>query len=222
MGGRLIARREGAAGERESAPEPGRSAWESRVQPEGPGRARVRVLASGRPLSYREAVDLWAGEAGFRDWFSRLLGHAPFEAYCWETPPVVRSGLDRDFEFALVDVPALRRLRADPQPFADPFARCEPRDGVVAFPNLGGDALLVAPLPIGETSAYAHLASFLRSAPQSQCHALWQRVGVAIQEHAGDHPLWVSTAGLGVSWLHVRLDRRPKYYRFDAYRSPPP
>jgi hypothetical protein len=22
-----------------------------------------------------------------------------------------------------------------------------------------------------------------------------------------------------VSWLHVRLDSRPKYYRFDPYRS---
>ncbi|MGI9175867.1 MAG: DUF6940 family protein [Rhodothermales bacterium] len=24
--------------------------------------------------------------------------------------------------------------------------------------------------------------------------------------------MWLSTAGGGVSWLHVRLDSRPKYY----------
>lgn len=32
-------------------------------------------------------------------------------------------------------------------------------------------------------------------------------------------PFWLSTAGMGVSWLHVRLDERPKYYRFQEYRS---
>jgi len=31
-------------------------------------------------------------------------------------------------------------------------------------------------------------------------------------------PVWLSTAGGGVSWLHVRLDDRPKYYHHAAYR----
>ncbi len=29
----------------------------------------------------------------------------------------------------------------------------------------------------------------------------------------------VSTNGLGVAWLHVRLDTRPKYYTFQPYRT---
>ena len=33
--------------------------------------------------------------------------------------------------------------------------------------------------------------------------------------------LWLSTAGLGVYWLHLRLDTRPKYYSFQPYRKPP-
>lgn len=37
----------------------------------------------------------------------------------------------------------------------------------------------------------------------------------------GVRPVWLSTAGMGVSWLHVRLDARPKYYGFAAYREPP-
>jgi hypothetical protein len=31
-------------------------------------------------------------------------------------------------------------------------------------------------------------------------------------------PLWLSTAGQGVFWLHVRLDRYPKYYNHAPYR----
>ncbi len=35
----------------------------------------------------------------------------------------------------------------------------------------------------------------------------------------GDRPTWLSTAGHGVAWLHVRLDTRPKYYRYTPYVS---
>jgi hypothetical protein len=33
-------------------------------------------------------------------------------------------------------------------------------------------------------------------------------------------PLWVSTSGLAVPWLHLRLDARPKYYGFEPYKRP--
>src|SRR5262245_4662892 len=195
-----------------------RDMWESKIDTLRHGCVRLRTLLDGKPLSYRKAVELWTTEADFRDWFSHLLLDAPFEAYCWEPPPVAFSSLDRAFESVLVDVPALCHLRADRPSFAVQFARCKQESSVVSFSNLGGDALLVAPRPIGVASAYSHLASFLRHAPQTQRDALWQVVGAAIEQQLGDDPLWVSTAGLGVSWLHVRLDTRPKYYRFDAYR----
>lgn len=35
-----------------------------------------------------------------------------------------------------------------------------------------------------------------------------------------DAPLWVSTSGLGVPWLHVRLDDAPKYYTHRPFRDP--
>ena len=31
--------------------------------------------------------------------------------------------------------------------------------------------------------------------------------------------LWVSTSGLGVYWLHVRLDSYPKYYQHAPYKN---
>src|SRR5512145_2115741 len=111
--------------------------WESKIDTPRQGCLRVRTLVGGRALSYAEAIELWAGEASFRDWFSQLLLNAPFEAYCWETPPVARSTVDREFEFVLVDVPALDDLRADPQPFAEQFARSRAGSSIVAFSNLG-------------------------------------------------------------------------------------
>ena len=43
--------------------------------------------------------------------------------------------------------------------------------------------------------------------------------GQAIRENLGPIPRWLSTAGLGVPWLHLRLDTRPKYYQYGPYKN---
>jgi hypothetical protein len=77
--------------------------------------------------------------------------------------------------------------------------------------------VLVAPAPRGPAPAYGHLAAFTRRASAAQNHALWRTVGVVLERQIGAEPVWLSTAGGGVSWLHVRLDTRPKYYGFHPY-----
>lgn len=87
------------------------------------------------------------------------------------------------------------------------------------FPNLRGDALLVVPSPRTGNDAYGHLAAFLRHAPHQQLDEFWPVVSTAVKSRLGDHPLWLSTAGGGVAWLHVRLDSRPKYYGYSPYKT---
>lgn len=117
-----------------------------------------------------------------------------------------------------MDGPALIRMPPDPDPFAGNFEAAGPKADVAAFENLGGDAFLVAPTPRAAPDVYPHMAAFSRMAPLGQRHAFWQAVGRAMSEHLADRPLWLSTSGLGVAWLHARLDTRPKYYTFDPYR----
>ncbi len=90
---------------------------------------------------------------------------------------------------------------------------------MVTFANLGNDAFLIAPCPQASASVYPHLAAFARGASMEQQHALWEQVGEAIVTRLNERKLWVSTAGLGVYWVHVRLDSYPKYYSFAPYRS---
>ena len=78
---------------------------------------------------------------------------------------------------------------------------------------------MVVPCPVAGPSAYGHLAAFVRHAPEQQRHALWQAVGAAMTQRVGRKPVWLSTAGAGVAWLHIRLDNRPKYYGHPAYRQ---
>jgi hypothetical protein len=179
------------------------------------GGLRFAVERDSQPATIKDVIDAWHTDASFREWFNSLLAGVPFTAFRWETPAVTSSTATRPFEFVVLDAPGLAR-RLDPYAFEQHFAGA--KAGVVAFPNLGGDAILVVPCPLAEPSAYGHLAAFVRLAPNEQRHALWQLVGETMARRIGAQPVWLSTAGAGVSWLHVRLDNRPKYYGFSPYK----
>ena len=78
-------------------------------------------------------------------------------------------------------------------------------------------SVLVVPRPDGPPAAYGHLAAFVRQAPERQKHDLWPAVAAAMKARIGGDPVWLSTAGAGVPWLHVRLDNSPKYYGHRPY-----
>src|SRR5215212_1807025 len=181
--------------------------WTSRTE-RLPGGLRVAIDLDGSPVSFAEVLLLWREDAEFRAFFIDQLAGAPFTAFRWETPRLTAATADRPFEYVLIDSPGLAKT-ADPDAFAAYFGGA--KEGVVEFANLGRDAVLVVPCPDGPHPAYRHLAAFVRQAPEAQKHALWQLVGEAMQRRLGDRPVWLSTAGAGVSWLHVRLDDQPKY-----------
>jgi hypothetical protein len=109
-------------------------------------------------------------------------------------------------------------VHPDSSAFSEHFSTSS-AEQVVTFSNLSGDAVLVVPLPVAQNEAYTHLAVFLRQAPAEQISALWRNVGHALEARLSNAPVWLSTAGMGVSWLHVRLDSRPKYYRHEPYKT---
>lgn len=200
---------------RSAVPTPG---WEWRTQPH-PGRALIAasVLRAGSPLSFQEVVAAWADSAEFRTFWVRSLRRIPFEAYCWELPPLDTATLARPFECVFVENRELARLAPDRRPFAEHFAMTRKSEFAV-FDNFGSDARLIAPLPLGESSAYTHLASFVRHAPASQVEGIWKALAEVLRQRLRHtRPLWLSTAGMGVPWLHLRLDNQPKYYRHTPY-----
>ena len=107
----------------------------------------------------------------------------------------------------------------DARPFNEFIAQTP--QSVVSFKNLGKDALLVVPVCKDNTANYCHLASFTHTAPIEQQHMFWKEVGEQGLALASDRPVWLSTAGGGVDWLHVRFDSRPKYFHYNAFRNAP-
>ena len=132
---------------------------------------------------------------------------------------MTRGNLDQVFESVLVDCPQLTRATPDRLTFASYFEAAAPDEKVVCFPNLGHDAQLLVPCPLADPNSYTHLASFVREAPEQQVHALWRNLGQELASRLSDRPIWTSSNGLGVYWLHLRLDSRPKYYHYAPYRN---
>ena len=179
---------------------------------------KYTVMCNAEPMRYGDALSLWQYNESFRTFFISLLADAAFSAYRWETPPIALSTVNRVFEFVLLDSPYLLRP-PDLKTFVRYFTNAKSDTGIVVFENLGKDALLVVPSPQGDDFAYAHIAAFTRSGPDFQNHALWQMVGQTMQQRITNQPVWLNTEGSGVSWLHIRLDSRPKYYGFSPYRA---
>lgn len=185
-----------------------------------PGSSNVRyeIAFKDVPATFDRVLHAWQEDEDFRTWFNSLLAASTFTAFRWETPGVNQATRGRTFEFVLLDDPRLAR-----QPDVNAFAKYFPKaaEGIATFANLGGDAVLAVPTPLAEDNAYGHLAAFVRQAPEQQRHALWRAVGTAMSKRLQAQPVWLSTAGAGVSWLHVRLDDTPKYYGYRPYRQSP-
>lgn len=181
-------------------------------------RVTVGHRSSAAEISFGRALDALAGDPTFRAALEETLRACRFSAFRFECPGVAESALDRRFEFVLVDSPGLQRATADPTPFRA-HLDADPRP-IVTFENLGRDAVLIVPNRAPGDEGYGHLASFVRTAPVETRHHLWRSVAEAMQARLQTEPrVWLNTAGAGVPWLHVRLDRRPKYYRGGLYEA---
>ena len=161
-----------------------------------------------------------------------LQSQISFNDYFLECPPVnLESFSKTPFEFVIVDAQnQLKGRKVDSHAFSEHFHEKNPMEICsVAFNNLGNDAKLITPCPFDQGpnkchESYGHLASFMKKGPSFQVRKFWKDVAFHFikQVHIKGHEyVWLSTAGQGISWLHVRLDSRPKYYQTKEYKNWP-
>lgn len=191
-----------------------------------------RSQGGDAPLKYARVVSLLKTDAEFRDDFFDVLrrglqsfSDGDVSAYFFETPPVNMDNFEStDFEFVLIAAQEFSKAQPDVTAFEKYFDKCS-GSGVVSFHNLGKDAMLVVPcLPQKYESldTFAHLANFMRTGSEEQMHDFWIEVATQMEKRVagqGQKKVWLSTCGLGIFWLHMRLDGRPKYYSFPPFRD---
>ena len=66
--------------------------------------------------------------------------------------------------------------------------------------------------PVEQISVHNATTTANRNAPTALPAASWTK-------HSHSPAVWMSTNGMGIPWLNVRLDTHPKYYTYAPYRS---
>jgi hypothetical protein len=193
--------------------------WEAGLEIIDNNTHKFSLLENEVPLSYERVIRYWQDDFEFRGFYFSILRESSFDAFFWENPPLTKSSLDQNYEFVLVNSPQLSKVTADPASFQEQFNAESLSNDILSFENLGRDAQLIVPRAVGPQDIYPHLSTFIRNGPENQKHDLFITLGNSLAKRVNNHPTWVSTSGLGVYWLHIRLDTRPKYYSYQAYRS---
>ena len=189
--------------------------WEPEIIENKHGVLKYRIKKLGQELTYRQWIENLIASEDFAKSFNEILKNNSYQAFFWEVKAITKDLMDSAFEFVIIESKSLSKVKADSTSFQKYFL-----DGaeVVSFSNLGGDAQLIVPTDLRKTASYAHIAEFVKNAPSSQVTIFWKTVGLQFQNRIGELPLWLSTSGLGVYWLHVRIDTIPKYYSYSPYK----
>lgn len=150
--------------------------------------------------------------------FLRILREFESTTYFFECPSIKSSNVkDKKFEFVLIS--AHLSLKDDPQSYKQYFI--EKTQSVVHFYNPSKTCLLIVPYPLSKKHNYSSLGPYIRQDMIEQYLKLFEETGhqlLRLLKESVD-PIWLSTHGAGVPWLHIRLDKIPKYYSFIPYKK---
>jgi len=189
-----------------------------------------KISKNGKQLTFQEVFDNWSDSHDFRTLFTEIIKNAHdehnFPGVFFESPPVQIKDVDSNYEFVLVKTGAFVSAKAERgfRDFKDKIEDDSCRDGELeacSFGNLSGDAKLVIPRGRdGERKQhkYTDIMNFILRGDPKEVDDFWKATGNACKERISDRPMWISTCGTAVDWLHLRLDSRPKYYSYRPYK----
>ncbi len=179
---------------------------------------RFRFTLDNEELSSQQVLNYWQSSPEALSSYILEIKKLGFDQFYWEHPAIDSETLQLPYECMLIKTEHFNRRKVDPVPFAEYLNIANP---VAVFDNLGRNARLIVPSMKSSPEHYKHMGAFLNSAPDSQVMELFRALGKnTLEEINKRRQIWISTAGLGVIWLHIRLDTVPKYYKTKTYKDP--
>lgn len=154
----------------------------------------------------------------FRDKIIEIFMESPYENALWEFPPYSATHANNRAEFILMETYSFGN--ADSSSFSEHFAG-KPDGEIVVFNNLSGDTNLISVNSADtKNNIFCHIMAFMKRAPAKLKHNLLIRIGGEMSKYTTSKSnVYLSTHGHGVSWLHVRICSKPKYYAFEEYKK---
>ena len=193
------------------------SSWHVQTAEASENNFKFTIAERAETLSNQDFLQLLKESKPFIKWYRQLLINTNFDAFFWENRPFTSDTMTKSYECNIVKSSYLAGQSPDQKPFHDHF---DDKKEVVHFSNLGNDAQLIAPVPKNTGDDFTHLAKFLNVASFHQIDCFWKAVANETLKRISNKPVWLSTSGLGVFWLHARIDSYPKYYQTEEYKTP--
>lgn len=201
------------------------------------GSSFVRYIAidktTNNPITVLQWAELMSGPNSnhFSNPLTKIIQTSSYKGVFFETKGVTSTNAStKIFEFVLINAPELASFaeqEPDSYTFAEYFNKqqCINQKYCCQFTNLGGDATLIAPRQVSEksTKVFSHLKAFINDANEEQIVDIWKVTAQTylnmLQTRSKTKPIWFSTSGMGIAWLHFRLDDRPKYYQYKPFAN---
>jgi len=145
---------------------------------------------------------------------------------------VISRDMDTEYQEKFIESDRLEKITQDYDPFAEHFIKLKNKY-VTSFANLSKKSMLVVPVPVtlcdnkkasvpvplcdnkklNKTFNYTTIKDFIDNAPKKQQIVFWKYVAKMVKQLLKIvDTVYINTHGLGVYYLHVRLDITPKYY----------
>lgn len=150
----------------------------------------------------------------FRNQIIQIFLESKFVNVFWEFPPYSTSTTQNMAEFAFVTTSNFDK--ANSSSFSE-YLKGKKDGEIVMFKNPSGDTDLIT-INSSNTNnqTFCHIMEFMTNATYENKHNLLKKIGEEMIKHTNGknakNPIYLSTHGHGVPWLHVRICNKPKYY----------
>lgn len=166
-------------------------------------------------------IQLIHDEKFLKDWVTILKTKLSTNVF-FECKSFNLESIDKyPFECSFSEIPIIHQLwKPKYKSFQYYFDQPENKTkNIVQFENLSKDCLLIVPKPFNDKN-FANFTLFHKNAPNEIIEDLWKEIAITaikLCQKRLDSPIWLNTSGLGISWLHIRFDKNPKYYLNKKY-----
>ena len=151
----------------------------------------------------------------FRNEIIQIFKKSKFENVYWEFPPYYKTTTQSKAQFVFMSTSSFGK--ADSENFKEHLSNRETGE-IVVFNNLSGDTKLISIASKNNNDMFCHIMQFMKNAPSEYKHNLLIKIGCEMLKYSNStSPIYLSTHGHGVSWLHIRICNRPKYYTYKEY-----
>ena len=180
---------------------------------------RINIVYKGKHLTFRKLLKLWITDKDFCVFFTKLLGSKTKSKYRFESPKLTKTNLNKKAFFIVYNEPELSSTANPkgiyPVGFILELKKCETKINALLIPGKGGmehpERMIIPCRPV------AHIGQLNRQ-PKKLIHDMWKLAAIAaIQKFNENKTAFISTHGLGIPWLHIRIEEFPVHYKYKRF-----